>query len=139
MKGVACRAASGYKATCTERCAGGPQHTETTICSDTAACQAAHELSPTCTECCIAAPWHTEKKICSYGAALDDVYGCKATCTKCCAVDPQWAAQWRSWRCPGKCWLSALLHTAPQCPQVLSCTQGHICSMNIQGSSEFLP
>lgn len=60
--------------------------------------------------------------------------GYKATCTECCAVDQQWVAQWKSWRCPGRCWLSAWLHTVHQCPQASSCIQGHnICSTNHTG------
>jgi len=57
--------------------------------------------------------------------------GYKATCTECCAVDPQWVAQWKSWRCPGRCWQSTWLHTTPQCPQALSCIQKIIVTIMI--------
>jgi len=74
----------------------------------------------------------TENKICSDGAACKAAHGYKATCTECCAAGPQWVAQWRNWRCPGRCWLSAWLHTVHQRPQALSCTQEHIiCSADL--------
>ena len=98
------------------------------------ACRATSEYNATCTECCAAGPYQTKHRTCSDDAACQGAYGLNATCTECCAVDPQWAAQWMNWRCPERCWLSAWLHTVPQCPQASSCIQGYtVCSIYLTG------